>query len=71
MANKYWTDILSKFSGSVIEKAVSDSKGEFFGLQIKTPFGKHKVIWFLSDEEGNNPGAFEVNELKPEKEIDQ
>lgn len=64
MANGYWTSILSKLSGSIIERAVSDGEGEFFGLQIKTPLGKHQIIWFLQDEEGNGPGAFELADLK-------
>lgn len=64
MGNEYWTNILSKLSGSVIEKAVTDKEGEFFGLQIKTPLGKHEVIWFLMDEEGNGPGAFEIQPLR-------
>ena len=64
MANEYWTGILNKLSGSVIERAVSDKEGEFFGLQIKTPFGQHEIIWFLMDEEGNGSGAFEIQEMK-------
>ena len=67
MGNEYWTSILNKLSGSVIERAVTDSEGEFFGLQVKNPFGKHEIIWFLMDEEGNGPGAFEIQTLKKER----
>ena len=64
MENNYYTSILNKFSGSLIERAVSDKEGEFFGLQVRTPLGKHEIIWFLRDEEGNGPGAFEIQALK-------
>lgn len=65
MENDYWTSTLNKLVGSVIEQAVSDKKGEFFGLQIKTPLGKHKIIWFLMDEEENGPGAFQLQDIRP------
>lgn len=65
MANDYYTKTLHKLSGSIIEQAVTDKEGECFGIQIKTPLGKHKIIWFLCDEEGNGPGAFEIQDLKP------
>ncbi len=64
MGNEYYTNILNKLSGSVIERAISDSEGEFFGLQVKTPYGKHEIIWFLRDEEGNGPGAFNIQTIK-------
>jgi hypothetical protein len=64
MSNEYYTNILSKLSGSVIERAVTDKEGEFFGLQVKTPLGNREIIWFLMDEEGNGPGAFEIQILK-------
>jgi hypothetical protein len=64
MENDYYTNVLNKFSGSVIEQAISDPEGEFFGLKIKTPLGKHKIIWFLMDDEGNGPGSFEIQEVK-------
>lgn len=64
MENEYWTSTLEKLCGSVIERAISDKEGEYFGLQIKTPLGSHKIIWFLRDEEGNGPGAFEIQTLK-------
>ncbi len=64
MGNEYWLNILSKLSGSVIEKPITDPEGEFFGLQVRTPLGVQKIIWFLMDEEGNGPGAFEVQNLK-------
>lgn len=65
MENDYYTKILNHFSGSIIERAVSDKEGKFFGIQIKTPLGKHKIIWFYRDDEGNGPGAFQVQDLKP------
>jgi hypothetical protein len=64
MGNEYYTNILHRFSGSIIEKAVSDKDGEYFGLQVKTPLGKHEIIWFLRDDEGNGPGAFEIQILE-------
>lgn len=64
MSKDYRAGILHKLSGSIIEQAVTDAKGKFFGIQIKTPLGKHKIIWFLQDEEGNGPGAFQIDDLK-------
>lgn len=65
MENNYYTDTLQKFSGSIIEQAVTDKEGEYFGIQIKTPLGKHKIIWFLRDDEGNGPGAFQIQDIRP------
>jgi hypothetical protein len=64
MRNDYYTQALNKLSGSVIEQAISDPEGEFFGLKVKTPRGGHKVIWFMMDDEGNGPGSFEIQDVK-------
>jgi hypothetical protein len=45
--------------------AVTDPKNgscgmEFFGIEATMPSGEKKAILFLSDDEGNGPGSFEI-----------
>ena len=39
-------------------KAILKSPDGFFGFLIVMPNGKEKDIYFLSDDEANNPGSF-------------
>ena len=61
---KFYTNKLKKLVGSKIESvtyAEEDNYGnEFFGLVIKLKNGKEKILWLLSDDEGNAPGSFDI-----------
>jgi hypothetical protein len=62
MKNNFY--VLNKIVGGKIESTVQDKEGEgFFGLQISLPDKSKKVIWFLSDDEGNAPGSFEIQNV--------
>ena len=54
----FYVEQLAKFVGYKVSGVVSSPDG-FFGLKLKS--GKsEKIVWFLSDDEGNAPGSFEV-----------
>jgi len=36
---------------------------EFFGFDVTLPNGAQKTLLFLSDDEGNGPGSFEIHDL--------
>lgn len=60
---KFWVKELKKLNGGVIERPVitpSQYEDEFFGLEIRLPNGKCKILWILRDEEGNGPGAVDI-----------
>jgi hypothetical protein len=63
-STKYWTAQLRQVCGGVVERPIvtpPDEDGvEFFGLQIRLPHGESRVLWILGDEEGNMPGAVEI-----------
>ena len=39
-----------------------DVDDELFGLLVRLKTGQRKVLWFLSDPEGNGPGSFELSD---------
>ena len=48
-----------------VRSGVDETFGdEYFGLKIKGNDGKAKVLWLLSDDEGNGPGSFEIAEAQ-------
>ena len=51
----FYTKQLESLIGKTIQAVVKDEAGEFFGLKIDD-----KVLWFLADAEGNEPGSFEI-----------
>ncbi|MCL2590582.1 MAG: hypothetical protein FWD67_06815 [Betaproteobacteria bacterium] len=54
--------------GTIAGLAATEADGfgmEFFGLQVTLPDGGRKVLFFLSDDEGNAPGSFEIIEHDP------
>lgn len=62
----YWTDKLNELKDGVIQNAVVDISPDLpimFGLLILMPDKSKKVVWFLSDEEGNESGRFEIQSL--------
>ena len=68
LEKKYWTKELRTLVGGVINATlctVEDMGGYdelFFGFKIKLSDGKLKDIIFLSDEEGNGGGRFEIQD---------
>lgn len=62
---KYWGGLLSKLVGATVIKPAVDRSEPFeddpqFGLVLKLPNGEEHAIWFLSDEEGNSSGRFDI-----------
>ena len=48
-----------------VRSGVDETLGdEYFGLKIMGKDGKAKVLWLLSDDEGNGPGSFEIAEAQ-------
>lgn len=45
---------------AAVRSGVDEFGDEFFGLKIMDKDGKPKVLWLLSDDEGNGPGSFEI-----------
>ena len=59
--NNFYTDQLKKLIGYRITGIALDHEGEFFGLIVKKGREKREtIIWFLKDDEGNGPGAFDI-----------
>lgn len=61
----FWGGELSKLAGAVVLNAVVDNRQIFaedpqFGLQLLLPDKTKHTIWFLSDEEGNGSGRFQI-----------
>lgn len=48
--------------GATIVGVVNDPDGEFFGLSLRLKGGAKKVLWFQSDDEGNGPGSFSLED---------
>ncbi len=40
------------------------SDDEIFGLDIVMPNGEKKILWLLSDFEGNGPGGFSIEDAE-------
>lgn len=62
---EYWTTVLSTLKGGKILEAVVDYPEEegdepYFGLLIEMPDKTSKILWLLSDEEGNHGGRCNV-----------
>ncbi len=65
MSNKFYLNQLKQLIGAEVVGLVSDQGGEFFGLQFRREGDKKsKVLWFLSDDEGNGPGSFSIRVQK-------
>jgi|TARA_R110000751_G_scaffold146583_1_gene250575 hypothetical protein len=59
---KYYEDQLKPFVGSTVEQIALDDRDEeayVWGFKMSN----NKVLWFLSDQEGNNGGSFDVTDL--------
>jgi len=60
----FYTDRLKGLVGGEIVGVVASPPnpfGEVFvGMKIQKINGTRYVLWFLSDEEGNGPGAFDI-----------
>lgn len=58
----FYVKQLSQVVGGTITTVAVDNENEFFGLAIAMPDGNRKVLWFLSDDEGNGPGSFDIED---------
>jgi hypothetical protein len=62
MSIEFYKKQLSPLIGGKITSVVQDNEGEFFGLNISMK-EKEFIVWLLSDDEGNSPGSFEIQEM--------
>lgn len=66
--NSYHLNALEKLVGCQVTGLVVSEEDEFgdsfFGISLKNAEGKEFYMFFLSDDEGNAPGSFEINEVK-------
>lgn len=60
------TQLEPLIGGSIVGLArtgVDDGvEDEHFGLLVRLKIGQRKVLWFLSDPEGNGPGSFDLSD---------
>lgn len=66
----YYTDhLLQLVGGKIVGVTVSNEEmGEYFGIVIEMPSNARQIVWFLSDDEGNAPGSFDVEDV-PAKRV--
>lgn len=57
-ATNWYLDRLRPLVGGTIESLAQD--GDYYGFVIKTKEGNRKILFLLSDDEGNAPGSFEL-----------
>jgi hypothetical protein len=60
---RWYTDRLNAFiSWTVVGTSIEDDVDEgYFALRLRNPeTGEDALIWFYSDDEGNNPGSFDI-----------
>ena len=62
MNNKFYLNRLRNLIGARVVSVITDNENAFFGLQLKLSSGELRAIWFLSDDEGNAPGSFSIEE---------
>lgn len=62
MSLKFYTDQLLTLGGATITGVAVDGEGGFFGLTLRLPDGESKVLWLQSDDEGNGPGSFSLED---------
>lgn len=59
---KYFVEQLNSLVGGVIKNTIVDKEG-FFGIEVEKA-NKRVAVWILMDEEGNGPGAVEIDPIK-------
>lgn len=62
MRAQFYLDRLNTLVGAKIVGTVVDQDDEFFGLALTMPNGDDKSLWFSSDDEGNGPGSFSLED---------
>jgi len=58
----HYLNKLGDFLGAKITGLVEAEDG-FYGLELTKPDGKKVALIFFSDDEGNAPGSFEIQDL--------
>lgn len=62
----WWAKALENATNDaqIVNVAMDDSDGdEYIGLVLLKPDGQKSILWLLSDEEGNGPGRFQLEEF--------
>ena len=56
--SKFYIEKLMPLVGGKLTGFVVD--GEYYGLVFTKPDKTKTIVWLYSDDEGNNPGSFEL-----------
>lgn len=62
MANDFYLEQLAPIVGATVTRLVTDQDDEFFALRLQLKDGTHRTLWLLSDDEGNAPGGFSLEQ---------
>lgn len=54
--------------GGTITNAILSTDCEEYGFKVKCRDGKTRLVWVMSDEEGNGSGFLDITERKNQKE---
>ena len=60
-ANFYVTQ-LNELFGAKVTGFVKDPDNLYYGIAFTLPDRSRKTLWLLSDDEGNNPGSFDLTD---------
>jgi hypothetical protein len=63
--NDFYTKRLNQLIGGKVTTSFIIEEGSeiFYGIDIKMPNGEIKYLVFLSDDEANGPGSFQIGDL--------
>lgn len=62
MKADFYLDKLAPIMGAKLTGRCMDERGEFYGLVFTLKDGSKRTLWLLSDDEGNAPGSFSLEE---------
>jgi hypothetical protein len=54
--------------GGTITNAILSTDREEYGFTVRCRDGKTRIVWVMSDEEGNGTGFLDITERKNQKE---
>lgn len=59
---RFYLDKLAPIMGATLTGRCTDEAGEFYGLVFTLEDGSKRTLWLQSDDEGNAPGSFSLEE---------
>lgn len=62
----YTEKLLKELNGWTVCGTVIDEDSEYYGIRFLNPYGskevEYRILWLLSDDEGNAPGSFDIQD---------